>query len=81
MDKKRAMTIQINNDFPHGTISAREIEILKLISLGYSSKEIAGILFISKLTVETHRRNMVKRMGFRNAYQLVVWAFKERVFA
>lgn len=75
------MTIQINDEYLQGTITAREIEVLQLISMGYSNKEIASILFISKLTVETHRRNMVKRMGFRNAYQLVVWAFKERVFA
>jgi DNA-binding NarL/FixJ family response regulator len=75
------MTIQINDEYLQGTITAREIEVLQLISMGYSNKEIASMLFISKLTVETHRRNMVKRMGFRNAYQLVVWAFKERVFA
>jgi DNA-binding NarL/FixJ family response regulator len=75
------MTIQINEEHLQNTISPREIEVLQLISMGYSNKEIANELFISKLTVETHRRNMVKRMGFRNAYQLVVWAFKERVFA
>lgn len=75
------MTIQINEEHLRNTISAREIEVLQLISLGYSNKEIAEELFISRLTVETHRRNMVKRMGFKNAYQLVVWAFKERVFA
>ncbi|WP_199119605.1 response regulator transcription factor [Pedobacter sp. ASV28] len=75
------MTIQINEEQLQNTISPREIEVLQLISMGYSNKEIANELFISKLTVETHRRNMVKKMGFRNAYQLVVWAFKERVFA
>lgn len=75
------MTIQINEEHIQHNISAREIEVLQLISLGYSNKEIAGTLFISRLTVETHRRNMVKRMGFKNAYQLVVWAFKERLFA
>jgi len=75
------MTIQINEEYLKDSISQREIEVLQLISLGYSNKEIADVLFISRLTVETHRRNMVKRMGFKNAYQLVVWAFKERVFA
>lgn len=74
------MIIQVNEDFPQSMISAREVEVLQLISMGYSNKEIASLLFISKLTVETHRKNMVKRMGFKNAYQLVVWAFKEKVF-
>lgn len=75
------MTIEINEEYLQKNISTREVEVLHLISLGYSNKEIADTLFISRLTVETHRRNMVKKMGFRNAYQLVVWAFKERVFA
>ncbi|WP_343530569.1 LuxR C-terminal-related transcriptional regulator [Pedobacter sp.] len=74
------MTIQINEEHLQDSISTREVEVLKLISMGYCNKEIADRLFISRLTVETHRRNMVKKMGFRNAYQLVVWAFKERVF-
>ncbi len=74
------MTIQVNEEHLQEAISPREMEVLQLISLGYCNKEIADMLFISRLTVETHRRNMVKRMGFRNAYQLVVWAFKERVF-
>lgn len=74
------MIIQISEDFPQSMISAREVEVLQLVSMGYSNKEIASLLFISKLTVETHRKNMVKRMGFKNAYQLVVWAFKEKVF-
>ncbi|MGE6220012.1 response regulator transcription factor [Nubsella zeaxanthinifaciens] len=74
------MIIQVSEDFPQSMISAREVEVLQLISMGYSNKEIASLLFISKLTVETHRKNMVKRMGFKNAYQLVVWAFKEKVF-
>jgi DNA-binding NarL/FixJ family response regulator len=75
------MTIEVNEVYLQNSISPREIEVLQLISLGYSNKEIASTLFISKLTVETHRRNMVKKMGFKNAYQLVVWAFKARVFA
>lgn len=74
------MIIQVSEDFPQSMISAREVGVLQLISMGYSNKEIASLLFISKLTVETHRKNMVKRMGFKNAYQLVVWAFKEKVF-
>lgn len=74
------MTIQINEEHLQDSISTREVEVLQLISLGYCNKEIAYQLFISRLTVETHRRNMVKKMGFRNTYQLVVWAFKERVF-
>lgn len=44
-------------------ISSREQDILKLLAQNKSSQEIADILFISKLTVETHRKNMIKRIG------------------
>lgn len=61
-------------------ISQRELEILHLVCLGNNSREISNQLFISELTVNTHRRNMVKRLGLKNSHQLVVWAFKERMF-
>ncbi|PWS27578.1 hypothetical protein DHW03_08285 [Pedobacter yonginense] len=63
------------------SISDREIEIVKLLSLGYNSKEIGEMLFISEHTVNTHRRNMVKRLDLKNSYQLIVWAFKKRVLS
>jgi DNA-binding CsgD family transcriptional regulator len=52
-----------NKSFDHDILSEREIEILKLIADGYESKEIADKLFISVATVNTHRRNMIERMG------------------
>jgi DNA-binding CsgD family transcriptional regulator len=52
-----------NKSFDHDILSEREIEILKLIAEGYESKEIADKLFLSKVTIDTHRRNMIERMG------------------
>jgi DNA-binding NarL/FixJ family response regulator len=52
-----------NKSFDHDILSEREIEILKLIADGYESKDIAGKLFLSVATVNTHRRNMIERMG------------------
>jgi len=60
-------------------ISRRENEILQLLSNGYNSREIADKLFISEFTVQTHRRNMLKKMGFRNFYQMLCWAIKQGV--
>ena len=53
------------------TLSAREAEILRLISLGHSSKIIAGILDISVHTVNNHRSNMLKRSGCSNIIELI----------
>lgn len=47
----------------HDILSARELEILKLIYDGASSKEIADQLFLSVNTVDNHRRNMLKKTG------------------
>ena len=60
-------------------LSPRENEILQLLSNGYNSREIADKLFISEFTVQTHRKNMLRKMGFRNFYQMLCWAIKRGV--
>lgn len=52
-------------------LSAREREILQLLSKGHSSREVSKRLFISSHTVDTHRRNMIKKTGVRNTVELV----------
>lgn len=51
--------------------SKREIEILKLIELGLSSKEIADKLFLSAHTVNTHRSNILKKAGKEHIADLI----------
>lgn len=63
------------------SITEREIEIIRLLSKGYNSKEIGDLLFISEHTVNTHRRNMVRKLDLRNSYQLIVWAFEQRILS
>ncbi|WP_426293350.1 LuxR C-terminal-related transcriptional regulator [Dyadobacter endophyticus] len=55
-------------------LSRRELEILKLISEGHSSKFIADKLFISFHTVNTHRQKMIEKTKTRNASGLVQFA-------
>jgi DNA-binding NarL/FixJ family response regulator len=55
-------------------LTMKEIEIVKLISKGFTSKEIAEQLFISHRTVETHRHNILKKLDMPNAAQLSSWA-------
>jgi DNA-binding CsgD family transcriptional regulator len=52
-------------------ISEREKDVLKLITEGFESKEIAEQLFISINTVEKHRKNMLARTGLRDTTALV----------
>lgn len=55
-------------------ISNREIDVLKLVALGYSNKEIADKLFISTHTVMSHRKNMTEKLGIKSISGLTVYA-------
>jgi DNA-binding NarL/FixJ family response regulator len=57
-------------------LTVREREILKLIALGLSNKQIAHQLFISVKTVETHRTNIMKKLDVHTIADLVRYAIK-----
>ena len=52
-------------------LTARQQQILKLITDGYTSREIAKQLKISLQTVEVHRFNLMRRLDVRNVAQLI----------
>ncbi|MBF4518263.1 response regulator transcription factor [Flavobacterium sp. ANB] len=56
-----------------------ELEIITLISLEYSGKEISEQLFISLNTVETHRKNIMKKLKTKNVIGLVKYALKNNL--
>jgi DNA-binding CsgD family transcriptional regulator len=59
---------------PKGTLSKRELEILKLMSEGHNSKFIADKLCISFHTVNTHRQKMIGKTNTRNTGSLIQFA-------
>jgi DNA-binding NarL/FixJ family response regulator len=52
-------------------LTTREVEIVQLIGEGMTNQEMADRLFISPRTVETHRANLMKKVGVKNAIELV----------
>lgn len=60
-----------------GSLSRREIQVLVEIAEGKGSKEIAHELGISHRTVETHRMNMMRKLGVRKVSELVRLAIRE----
>ncbi|MDH3243340.1 MAG: helix-turn-helix transcriptional regulator, partial [Saprospiraceae bacterium] len=52
-------------------ISEREVEVLRLISQGLTNQEIAEKLFLSFHTADSHRRNLVEKLGAKNTADLV----------
>ncbi len=60
-------------------LSDREIEVLQLISFGYSTREIARELFLSAHTITNHRKNMLARSMCGNFAELVRVAINENL--
>lgn len=60
-------------------LTEREIEIIILIALEYSSKEISEQLFISVNTVETHRKNIMKKLKAKNTIGIVKYAMNNHL--
>lgn len=60
-------------------LSRREIEILKLISEGYSNKQIGQLLHLSSRTVDSHRSNILRKLKARNNQDLVKIALKHNL--
>lgn len=59
-------------------LSNREKEILHLIANGKTSKEIAEELFIAKTTVDTHRKNMIRKLDLNSGNELVKYAIEKK---
>jgi DNA-binding NarL/FixJ family response regulator len=57
-------------------LTLRELEILKLVGKEFSTNEIAEKLFISVPTVETHRRNLMQKVGAKSVVGLILFAVK-----
>jgi len=63
----------------HSILTGRELEIITLISLEFSGKEISELLFISTNTVETHRKNIMRKLEAKNTIGLVKYALKNNL--
>jgi DNA-binding NarL/FixJ family response regulator len=60
-------------------LTKREIEVLKLIAMELSNKQIAKKLFISIKTVDSHRQNLVHKLNVKNSVGLVKAAYKMKL--
>lgn len=60
-------------------LSARELEVMRLIARGYSYKEVAKELFISIKTVETHVSAVLRKLQLSSRHELTRWAAERRL--
>jgi DNA-binding NarL/FixJ family response regulator len=62
-----------------GMLSKREYEILKMVAEEYGNKEIAQSLHISTGTVETHKKNIMAKLGVKNVVGLAIYVVKHKL--
>jgi DNA-binding NarL/FixJ family response regulator len=61
---------------PSEPLTPREQEVLKLIAEAHTNKEIGEVLHLSEKTVESHRGNLLRKLGMRDRVQLVRYAIR-----
>ena len=68
----------MSDDFtgPDEPLSPREQEVLKLIAEAYTNKRIAETLHVAEKTVESHRANLLRKLGMRDRVELVRYAIR-----
>lgn len=70
---------KVDSDGPKTLLTEREMEILRMIALEHTNFEIAEQLFISPKTVETHRKNLMKKIGVKNSLGIYKYATKHHL--
>ena len=68
--------IEHGDDQPRDPLTPRELDVVKLIAEAYTNKQIAEILKVSEKTVESHRANVLSKLGMRDRVELVRYAIR-----
>lgn len=73
------MMEQLDQPSAEQLLSERELQILKLIAAEFSNKQIADQLFISERTVETHRKNILRKTNSKNIVGLIKYIYQNNL--
>jgi len=65
------------SDVDPSDLTARQVEVAKLVAQGFSNKQIAQRLGISRFTAETHVRNILERLGAASRSEIATWATRD----
>ncbi len=76
---KALLSALLPQEMAEKNVTERELEVLKLLAQELTSKQIAEKLFISERTVETHRKNLMRKTGANNAIGLVRYAYSKKL--
>jgi DNA-binding NarL/FixJ family response regulator len=70
-----------SEETPGTPLTPREREVLQLLAEGKTNKEVAAVLGIGLKTVETHRMNLMAKLGLHSVVDLVRWAIRNGIVA
>lgn len=76
---KALLSALLPQELPENQITERELEVLRLLTQEMTSKQIAEKLFISERTVETHRKNLMRKTGANNGIGLMRYAYDKKL--
>ena len=62
-------------------LTDREKEILQLLAEGRTNKEVANLLGLSVTTIETHRTNLMQKLGLHSTAEIVLYAVRKRIIS
>ena len=71
---------RVSND-PYKQLTSRERDVLKLVTEGYTTQEIADMLGVSPKTVEGHRTNLMDKLDIHNRTELVKYALRKGIIS
>ena len=78
-DISKLLVMGFTGDKEQQELTARELEILKLLGQELTSKEISNRLFISERTVETHRKNLLRKTNSSGTVGLIKYAYSKGI--
>ncbi|KQC02512.1 response regulator transcription factor [Pedobacter sp. Hv1] len=76
---KALLSALLPQEMPENQITERELEVLRLLAQELTSRQIADHLFISERTVETHRKNLMRKTGANNGIGLMRYAYTKKL--
>lgn len=81
IDKDQRSIKASNNSDSGDVLTAREKDVLVLLAKGLTSKKISEELYVSTHTVDTHRKNILSKLGVNNSAELVQYALRNGLIA
>ena len=76
-----AITTAIERRQPLSKLTSRQVEVLRLVAEGHRTREIADKLSLSIKTIESHRGELMKRLGMHDVVSLVRYALRSGLVA